>query len=229
MTIAAFDPSLTHFAWVLLDETKEGKNALLKYGTFMTSTSDGLMVHRMILQRERVRKFLIDNNIKFVAMEAPVWGQYATEILFALNQYVHEVFLNLGIFVLYVQNQSLKKFACPKFKAKEITKHHMVHQAKTELDMHGHQFSEHLSDAYFVGKMGSIFYNWYIEKKITDEDLSEHLIDLYAGKHTFTKGSKKGVTEYTGIIYKENEYFFDYNKQLRKTQTIINEVTNGHK
>ena len=226
--IAGFDPSLTHFGWVLLDETKEGKDSFLSSGTFKTEPSDGLMVQRIIKQRERVRKFIIDNQIKFVAMEAPYWGDFATEILFALNQYIHEVFLNLDMFIFYVQPQSLKKFACPTLKTQEITKHHMVHQAKTELEKHGHKFSEHVSDAYFAGKMGSIFYNWYIAKKLTDEDLPEYLRELFAGKHTFTRGSKKGITEYNGIIYKENDQFFDYVKQKRKTQIIINEVSNGN-
>ena len=227
MTIASFDPSLTHYGWVLLDETKEGKEAFLDSGTFKTDTSDGLLVHRLILQRERVRKFLLDNNIKFVAMEAPYWQDFSTELLFALNQYIHEVFLNLDMFILYIQPQSLKKFACPGVKTKDITKHHMVHQAKTELELHGKRFSEHVSDAYFAGKLGCIFYKWFFLKTLHDEDLSEYLRELFYGKHTFVKGKKKDITEYTGIIYKENDQFFDYKKQTRKTPNIISEVKNG--
>jgi len=104
-----------------------------------------------------------------------------------------------------------------------------VHQAKTELDKHGEKkFSEHIADAYFAGKVGRIFYNWHIAKRFTDEDLPEYLREIFSGKHIFVKGAKKGLTEYTGIIYKENELFFDYTKQKRKTQTIINEVADGH-
>ena len=228
MTVAAFDPSLTHFGYVLLDETKEGKDAFLGSGTFKTDPKDGLLIQRIITQRERVKKFLIENNIKFVAMESPYWGDFNTEILFALNQHIHEIFLNLNMFVLYVQPQSLKKFACPHLKPNEVNKHHMVHQAKTELEKHGRKFSEHVSDAYFAGKLGCIFHRWYIQKAMTDEELPEYLQDLFAGKHTYTKGAKKGITDYTGIIYKENDQFFDYSKQNRKTTTIINEVQNGH-
>jgi hypothetical protein len=227
MTVASFDPSLTHFGWVLLDETKEGKESFLNSGTFKTDPSDGLLVHRLVLQRERVRKFLLDNNIRFVAMEAPYWKDFSTELLFALNQYVHEVFLNLDMFIFYVQPQSLKKFACPGIKIKDITKHHIVHQAKTELEMHGKRFSEHVSDAYFAGKLGVIFHKWFIQKTLADEDLPVYLREMFYGKHTFVRGTKKGLTEYNGIIYKENDQFFDYKKQTRKTQTIISEVDNG--
>jgi Holliday junction resolvasome RuvABC endonuclease subunit len=227
MTIASFDPSLTHFGWALLDESLQGKNALINTGTFKTDPSDGLLVQRLILQRERIRKFLVDNKITFVAMEAPYWQDFATELLFALNQFVHEVFLNLEIFVLYIQPTSLKKFACPHMNPHEVTKHHMVHQAKTELEMHGRRFSEHVSDAYFAGKLGCIFYKWYITKEFQDENLPEYLKELFYGKHTFVRGAKKGVTEYNGIIYKENDQFYDYKKQIRKTSTIISEVANG--
>ena len=228
--IAAFDPSLAHFGWVLLDETRVGKEAFFNSGTFKTEKSDGLLVQRLILQRERVRKLLRDNDIKFVAMEAPYWGDFSTELLFALNQYIHELFLNMDMFIFYVQPSSLKKFACPELCAKKIKvdKHHMVHQAKTELEMHGKRFSEHVSVAYFAGKLGVIFHKWYIQKTLADEDLPEYLKELFYGKHTFVKGVKKGLTEYNGIIYKENDQFFDYKKQTRKTQTILGEVNNGN-
>jgi len=163
-------------------------------------------------------------------MEAPFWGDFNTELLFALNQYIHELFLNMDMFIFYVQPSSLKKFACPELCAKKekIDKRHIVHQAKTELEKHGRRFSEHVSDAYFAGKMGCIFHQWYIQKTITDEELPEYLRELFAGKHTFVKGARKGITEYTGIIYRENDQFFDYSKQSRKTDTIIKEVQNGH-
>ena len=228
--IAAFDPSITHFGWVLLDETKDGKEAFLDSGTFKTDPSDGLLVQRLILQRERVRKFLVGNNIKFISMEAPYWGDFNTELLFALNQFIHEMFLNMDMFIFYVQPQTLKKFACPQLSKDKvkITKHHIVHQAKTELELHGKRFSEHVSDAYFAGKLGSIFYKWFFLKTLQDEDLPVDLQEMFYGKHTFVKGAKKGITEYNGIIYKENDQFFDYKKQTRKTTNIISEVANGN-
>jgi Holliday junction resolvasome RuvABC endonuclease subunit len=225
--IAGFDPSMTHFGWVLLNEIKEGKDALLDFGIFKTEPSDGLIVQRLITQRERILKFLQDNKITFVAMEAPIWQDFSTEILWALNQFLHEVFLNLGIFVMYIQPMSLKKFACPNINTLEITKHHIVHQAKTELDKHGRRFAEHIADAYFVGKIGAYFYRWYFLKLLKDNQLPEYLQGLFCGKHEFVKGIKKGTTEYHGIIYKENEQFFDYTKHKRKTASIKKEVNNG--
>jgi hypothetical protein len=53
------------------------------------------------------------------------------------------------------------------------------------------------------------------------------MLEFFAGKHTFTRGDKKGVTEYSGVIYHPNEAFFDYSKQLKKSSTITSEVFNG--
>jgi Holliday junction resolvasome RuvABC endonuclease subunit len=227
MPVAGFDPSLTHFGWVILDENKKGKKALLDYGTFRTEPADGLLIQRLLMQKERVRKFLTENDIRLISMEAPFWQNFSTEILFAMNQFLHEVFLDLSSYVVYIQPSSLKKYAIPDMNPNEVTKHHMVHQAKTELDKHGSKFSEHLADAYFVGTAGWWFYRWFFLKVIKEEDLPDYLRELFCGKHTYKRGIKKGLTEYKGIIYRENDQFFDYSKQSRKLKDITEEIQNG--
>ena len=225
--IAGFDPSLTHYGWVILDEAQQGKDSLLSYGMFKTEPSDGLIIQRLITQRERVKKFLSDNHITFVAMEAPIWESYSTELLWALNQFTHEVFLDLGTYILYLQPTCLKKFAYPDKDPNEITKHHMTHAAKSELDKHGTRFAEHIADAYFAGKIGWYFYRWHFLKLYKDEELPEYLQWVFCGKKTYTRGAKKGITEYHGAIYRENDQIYDYSKQKQKTTDIIKGMQNG--
>lgn len=227
MPIAGFDPSVTHFGWVILDEHEGGKNALLDHGTFKTTPADGLLVQRLITQRERIRKLLADWDISFVSMEAPILDDYSTEMLFALNQFMHEVFLNAKTFVVYIQPFNLKKIVWPDLPPLEVTKHHVVHMAKTELDLHGKVFSEHCSDAYFIAKIGRRFYQWFIERSIKDEDLTPEEHHLFCHKHTFKRGKRKGMTEYKGLIYKENEQFFDYRHKRKRTKDLVKEIKNG--
>lgn len=80
--IIGIDPSITHCGYVLLDETKMGKDALIETGVFKTAPTDGLFVQRLIIQRERLRNLLVSNKIKFIAMEAPIWGDNSTELLY---------------------------------------------------------------------------------------------------------------------------------------------------
>ena len=224
MVIAGFDPSLAHFGWVILDVHKTGKESLIDHGTFKTSPSDGIMIQRLIMQRERAIGLIQRYNLSFIAMEAPYWGDFSTEILFALNQFLHEVFLNKDMYVIYIQPMTMKKFAVPSMDPREVTKHHMVHQAKKELNLQGKRFSEHVSDAYFAGKIGCRFYRWFFLKEIERSDLTEEEQHLFCGKHTFVRGVKKGITEYTGLIYREFDQVFDYTKQKRKTAQIVEEI-----
>jgi len=226
MAIAGLDPSITHFGWTLVDES-EGGVALLESGTFKTNPKDGLLVQRLIMQRERVRHFIQSRSIRFISMESPYFMDFSTEMLFALNQFIHEVFLDLGVFVLYIPPMRLKKFAVPDVNPQEVTKSHVVNAAKSELDKFGKRFSEHEADAYFAAKIGYRFYQWHILKSLTDDNLTEDEKQLFCGKHTITRGPRKGITDYTGIIYKENDQFFDYSKNGRKTKEIIKEIIDG--
>jgi Holliday junction resolvasome RuvABC endonuclease subunit len=213
--------------WVIVDEAKTGKEAVLEAGVFKTSPKDGLLVQRLVAQREKVRLLLSSRGVKFVAMEAPLFKDFSTELLFALHQHLHEVFLDQQIFLLYLSNSTVKKYAYPDMDPDEITKNHMTHLAKKELGRMGKRFSEHAADAYFVGKIGLKFHQWFFQHKFKDKDLSEYEQHLFCGKHTFVKGLKKGMTEYTGLIYRENDQFFDYTKHSRSTKIITEEIKNA--
>jgi Holliday junction resolvasome RuvABC endonuclease subunit len=227
MAILGIDPSLTHFGWVVMDEHETGKDSMISMGTFKTSTEDGLIVQRLITQREKAKKLIQDYNIQFVSTEAPYYQDTSTEVLFALNQYLHEVFLNMKCFVLYLPPMRLKKLSLPGLNPLDATKHHSVHQAKTELDLHGKRLSEHVADAYHAAKIGSTFYKWFILKELKDNDLTNDERETFCGKYTYKRGIKKGITDYIGIIYKENNQFFDYRKQERNTENIIKEISNA--
>lgn len=227
MAIAGFDPSLTNFGWVLLDEERTGAEALIDFGSFKTSTKEGMLVQRLISQRERVRKFLSDNKVKMVASEAPYYMDFNTELLFSLHQFVHEAYLDMGVYVIYISPSTLCKQAYPDKNPQDITKHHMVHLAKTELNRHGKRLSEHMADAYFAARTGVRFYQWYFKKSLKEEDLTKEEWDFFCHKRTITRGPRKGIIEYNGLIYRENEKFFDYSKQERKTKNIIEEIKNG--
>jgi len=225
--IAGFDPSLAHFGWVCFDEKIPGLEAATQGGVFKTDPTDGLLVQRLLLQQERISLFLSSRNIKFVSMEAPVWGDYNSEMLFALNQFLHQTFMDLGIYVVQFPPTTLKKYAYPKMNPKNVTKHYMTDKAKKELSRQGKRLSEHVADAYFAGKLGLKFYKWLFLHEFSDSDLSKHEQELFCGKHAFTRGLKKGTTEYNGVIYKENEKFWDYTKTLKTSETIKKEVRDG--
>jgi hypothetical protein len=92
----------------------------------------------------------------------------------------------------------------------------MIDRAKTALDLHGKILAEDVADAYWAGIFGKKYYNWHIRKIMKDEELCEYELRSFKGTHTYSRGDRKGVTEYSGIIYRENELFFDFKEIKRR-------------
>ena len=215
--ILGLDPSLKKAGYVVLDVDKPD-NEVEDRGLLKTSTSDGILVQRLVKQVFQIEGKLKEYDISFIGMEAPFFGAGSTEILFALNQFIHKLFLDKGVYVVCFPPQMLKKLVFPKGNVSEIHKPHMIDRAKTILDLHGKTLAEDVADAYWAGIFGKRFYNWHIRKLIKDEDLNKYEAQCFSGSHVYTRGAKKGQTDYKGIIYRENELFFDFKEIKRRTQ-----------
>lgn len=213
--ILGLDPSLQKAGYVVLDVDKPD-NVVEDKGMLKTSTGDGILVQRLIKQISQIEGKLKEYNISFVGMEAPFFGAGSTEVLFALNQFIHRLYLELGIYAVCFPPQMLKKLVFPDGNVSEIHKPHMIDRAKTMLDLQGKVLSEDVADAYWAGIFGKKYYNWHIKKTLKDEELCEYELRSFKGTHTYSKGDRKGVTEYKGIIYRENELFFDFKEIKRR-------------
>jgi Holliday junction resolvasome RuvABC endonuclease subunit len=209
------DPSLRKAGYVVLD-IDGPDDVVIDKGLLKTSEEDGILIQRILKQQAQIKDMLLQYNIKFVGMEAPFFGGNEAEHLFALNQFIHEIFLEQGTFVVAFPPQQLKKLTIPGLKVHEITKAHMIDAAKTALNMHGQKLAEDVADAYWAGYFGKKFYKIYISKTLKEGDLKEYERGVFCGKKTITRGARKGAVDYTGYIYRENEMFFDFEKIKRR-------------
>jgi len=214
--VLGLDPSLQKAGYVVLD-TAEPDNVVKEKGLLKTSTLDGILVQRLIKQAQQVEDLLKKYSISFIGMEAPFFDANSTEKLFALNQYLHGVFLKNDSFVVAFPPHMLKKLVFPDLKVNVVGKPHMIHRAKDMLGLHGHRLAEDVADAYWAGYFGKRFYRWHFEKSLSDLDLGEYERGVYCGTHTYTRGKFKGVTDYKGIVYRENELFFDFSAIKRRS------------
>jgi Holliday junction resolvasome RuvABC endonuclease subunit len=214
--LLGLDPSLKKAGYVVLDSSMPD-NVVVEKGLLKTSGLDGILVQRLVKQAEQVGDMLKKYNISYVGMEAPFFNANNTEMLFALNQYLHKVFLDNETFVVCFPPSMLKKLTFPDLSAAIVGKPHMIHKAKDMLGLHGHRLAEDVADAYWAGYFGKRFYKWHFEKSIKDEDLEEYERNVFCGTHTLTRGNRKGVTDYTGIVYRENELFYDF-KAIKRRQ-----------
>ena len=213
--ILGLDPSLSKTGFVVLN-TDRPDSEVEEKGLLKTSTSDGILVQRLIKQRGQIESVIVSYKISFVGMEAPFFGANYTEVLFALNQFIHSMYLEHNMYVVCFPPQMLKKLVFPNRSVAEIHKPHMIDRAKDSLNLHGRHLAEDVADAYWAGVYGKRFYKWHIEKKLKGEELGKYEREAFFGQHTYSRGSRKGVTEYKGIIYRANELFFDFEAIKRR-------------
>lgn len=190
--------------------------AVVEKGLLRTSPDDGITILRLLKQQRQIKEKILKYNTRIIGMEAPYFMGNETEKLFALNQFLHAVFLRLGLWVVQFPPSTLKKLTCPDLDARQIKKPHMIDAAKTALSMHGQRFPEDAADAFWAGWFGRRFYRYFIEKSLQEKDLGTYERKTFCGKHTYTKGKKKGATTYQGIAYRENELYFDFEAIKRR-------------
>lgn len=65
------------------------------------------------------------------------------------------------------------------------------------------------ADAFHAARCGYRFWE-YIRGDLKEEDLTPSEWDLFVKTHTYTRGSKKGTTDYMGISFKEDKRFFRF-------------------
>jgi len=209
------DPSVKKAGYVILDMNSPD-NQTVERGMLKTSPKDGILILRLLKQSSQVLNLIEKYNIKYIGMEAPFFDAFSTEQLFALNQFLHKIFLEKGIYVVCFPPQALKKLVYPDTSVREIHKAQMIDRAKTVLNLHGHRLAEDVADAYWAGYFGKRYYKWHFEKTLSEDELGDYERQVFCGKHTFTRGAKKGHTEYKGIVYRENELFFNFEAIKRR-------------
>ena len=213
--ILGLDASVKKSGFVIFD-TDKPDTIVEEKGLLKTSPGDGILVQRLIKQAGQIEDKIKKYKIKYVGMEAPFFGSNSTEVLFALNQYIHKVFFENNSYVICFPPQMLKKLVFPDVSVETIGKPHMIDRAKTMLSLHGHRLAEDVADAYWAGYFGKRYYKHIFEKSLKETDLGDYELGVYVGKHVYQKGPKKGITDYTGILYRENELFFDYEAIKRR-------------
>lgn len=207
--ILGLDPSIKKAGYCLLDSDAP-YDTLVERGRLKTSGADGILVQKLMLQADRITRMIVDNDVAMVSMEAPYFGGNESEHLFALNQFLHRVFLETGSYVITFPPQQMKVLAVPTKKAQDISKPQMIGEVKSRFHLHGKVIPDDEADALHAGHLGKLFYNWFFTKKLSDSDLHPRILDAFSGKKTFSKGLRKGTSDYYGLIYRENELFFDF-------------------
>lgn len=209
--ILGLDASIRKSGYCVVDTNGAPFN-IVERGRLYTKVTDGIPIQRLLKQREQIRALLERHSIDFVSMEAPYFGGGESERLYALNQMIHEVFLSRGTFVICFPPQQMKKLAVPDRSVDEVKKARMIAAAQQAYGLVGTRVTDDEADAMHAARLGWLFYKWHFDKTITDEQLPTGVYEAFSGKKTLKKGIRKGIELLKGIIYRENELFFDFKR-----------------
>ena len=217
MRVLGLDPSLTNLGFVILEN-----GALIHKGRLQTAKEQGLNVERYLLQANGVADLILKYNIKYVATESPIFQDFNSEVLYGLQSFLHLIYWALGMKVLIISPLRVKSYALPGFKGK-IFKADMVSAAKLDLGIGVKcKLSNDEADAFFIAKLGYRWWSFY-EGRIKESDLTEKEHHIFLEQHTYTKGKKKGKTEKKGVMFRENELYYVYDKLPRPKLTFLGE------
>ena len=119
--ILGLDASIRKAGFCVVD-TDAPPFTIVERGRLYTTVADGIPIQRLLKQQKQIRELLERHSIDFVSMEAPYFGDGESERLYALNQFLHAVFLDRGTFVIAFPPQQLKKLAIPEKYSDEVHK-----------------------------------------------------------------------------------------------------------
>ena len=218
--IIGLDPSIRKAGYCVID-TDAPPFTFVERGRLYTTVADGIPIQRFLKQQKQIRELIERHSVAFIAMEAPYFGDGESERLYALNQFLHSVFLDLGTFVIVFPPQQLKKLSIPDKNVEDVHKAQMVADAKQKYGLLGKPLTDDEADALHAGRLGWLFYNWHFKKSIASEDLHPLVWKAFDGRKVYKKGIRKGIEIRTGLIYRENELFFDFKRVKERKCKIV--------
>jgi hypothetical protein len=207
MRVLGLDPSLTNFGWAIHDSAKRGEARCEARGRMRTKSKD-LFIDRYIVLREGLRNIIREHEPDAIGIESSTFGDMYSEGMYGLFLYSSEA--------IRLEDKSVVLFAPLQVKgwARELIdrpdgwkmqKADMCEVAKTDTTIGKWNHNE--ADAYLIGALAARFWQFQ-QGNLKADNLTKSEARMFARQHTFSRGKKKGQTERTGIIFKEDDRFF---------------------
>lgn len=187
--VLGLDLSLTSSGWFLQDNKK--KNT---YGSFKTSTKDGIDIKRLMLQRDRFVGLINQLEIDHIGIEQPFLRSFNTEKLYALHQFILEVCYQKHINIVYITPAQIKKYAVDDHLA---AKNEIIFKTREVLGLKREKINNDECDAYWVSVLANTFWKLYYNEMNIEELTEEE-------KLIFVKTKSKKP----GLLYKKDTSFF---------------------
>lgn len=216
MRVLGCDPSLTNFGWAVHDSSASGADRCVERGRFQTSTKT-LFVDRYIQMRSSVTALVARLGVTRVGVEYPVFNELWSEGMYGLFLYTCEALRGAQVDVVFFSPPQVKAHARdflqrPSVSGKkwDMKKPDMVEAAVADTGGKG-RWNHNEADAYWVARTASRFWS-LLDKQIAEGDLTPTEHRQFLDIHTFSRGKRSGQTVERGILYREDERFFQWSQ-----------------
>jgi Holliday junction resolvasome RuvABC endonuclease subunit len=174
-----------------------------------------VFVDRYVFMRESLRELIQKHNPDKVGIESPFFGGSYSEGMYGLFLYSNEALKLERRDVVFFSPLQVKAHARESLGRPDkwvMMKPDMVAAMKHDLGGKGRNVNHNEADAYLVGRLAGRFWQ-YLEGALTDTDLTPVEREYFAKTHTFVRGKKAGKTEKSGLIYREDDRFFQWSQE----------------
>jgi len=203
------DPSLTGFGWCVHRSTVAGPRRVIAKGVWSTPAKQ-VFVWRYMMMRESVGQLLDAHpEIEGVGVESPPFGELWSEGLYGLFLYVVEAVFVRRKDVVFFDPSTVKLLAKmdPKVRRGTMDKQDMIVAARSDTKVKRWNHNE--ADAFIVARSAARF--WDLQKeRITEDNLTPSEKRSFTRIHKYTKGWKAGQTVGEGLLFREDDRFFQF-------------------
>lgn len=216
MRVLGCDPSLTNFGWAVHDSSVLGGPRCVERGRFQTSTKT-LFVDRYVQMRSSVKTLVARLGVQRVGVEYPIFNELWSEGMYGLFLYTCEALRESQVDVVFFSPPQVKAHARdflgrPAVAGKkwDMKKPDMVEAAIADTGGKG-RWNHNEADAYWVARTAARFWG-LLDQQIPEADLTVTERKQFLDIHTFSRGKRSGQTVERGILYREDERFFQWSQ-----------------
>ena len=209
MITLGLDPSLTGFGWCIHRSTVAGPRRVVAKGVWKTPAKK-VFVWRYMFMRDSVGQLLETYpEIEGVGVESPPFGELWSEGLYGLFLYVVEAVFTHRKDVVFFDPLTVKLLAKmdPQVRRGTMDKRDMVSAAQADTQVNRWNHNE--ADAYLIARSAARFWDLHKEQ-ITQDELTPSEKQSFTRIHTYSKGLRAGQTVGKGLIFREDDRFFQF-------------------
>ena len=210
MTVLGLDPSMTRTGWAVVKDGRPVETGKIQTDAYRVK----ILRYRVI--RERVRAVMNMHGIDSVACEGVAMRSDVSETLYALNMILQDLWVDLGVRYVLIAPETWRSVAFEAYPSAIKAKGEVRRKLMEELGIK--RMTQDEADAFLIGRLGERFWN-FRDGKLFEGDLTDKEQKALVRRKTLKQGLAKGETVCEGLLFKEDDQWFDFRRERKDEQS----------